>query len=192
MDLEALVAFLVDNAGPWIRSQRDRYLETSAPLPDTMRAAFRGYFEPETLDRAKICSASVIENPPFYSEFEAAGQSIPLDFSVWAGITFGHVIVVSDAHDPGSMAHSVVFHEMVHVVQYGILGIDELARRYVTALAWNRFQYMTIPLEMMAFDLQDRFEKSGGRPFSAEDEIKRRLVDSAPPAPIRKSRLTTS
>ncbi|MCH7565011.1 MAG: hypothetical protein IH968_14445 [Gemmatimonadetes bacterium] len=191
MDLETLVAFLVDNAGPWISEQRDRHLETSESLPDTTRAALRGYFEPETLDRARIGSTSVIENPPFYSQFEAAGQAIPLDFSVWAGITFGDVILLSDAGESGAMPHSVVFHEMVHLVQFRILGIDEFARRYVTALAWNRFQYMTIPLETMAFDLQDRFERSDGRPFPAEVEIRRRL-DATPPTPAREDRLSTS
>ncbi len=191
MDLETLVAFLVDNAGPWISEQRDRHLETSESLPDTTRAALRGYFEPETLDRARIGSASLIENPPFYSQFEAAGQAIPLDFSVWAGITFGDVILLSATEEPVSMPHSVVFHEMVHLVQYGLLGIEEFARRYVTALAWNRFQYMTIPLEMTAFDLQDRFERSDGRPFPAEPEIRRRL-NTAAPIPSRKNRFTTS
>jgi hypothetical protein len=191
MDLDTLVAFLVEHAGPWISEQRERHLETSESLPDTTRAALRGYFEPETLDRARVGRASLIENPPFYSQFEAAGQAIPLDFSVWAGITFGDVILLSDAGESGSMAPSVVFHEMVHVVQYGILGITEFARRYVTSLAWNRFQYMTIPLEIAAFDLQDRFERSDGRPFSAEAEVVRRL-DTAPPSLGPKEHLHTS
>ncbi|GMR13659.1 MAG: hypothetical protein BMS9Abin29_1871 [Gemmatimonadota bacterium] len=191
MDLDTLVAFLVENAGPWINEQRNRHFETSESLPDTTRAALRGYFEPETLDRARIDHASHIENPPFYSQFEAAGQAIPLDFSVWAGITFGDVILLSDAGESGSMPPSVVFHEMVHVVQYGMLGIDEFARRYVTSLAWNRFQYMTIPLEVMAFELQDRFEQSDGQPFSAEAEIRRQL-DAGPPTPGREDRLTAS
>ena len=191
MDLETLVAFLVENAGPWISEQRDRHFEASEPLPDTTRAALRGYFESETLDRARIGRASLIENPPFYSQFEAAGQAIPLDFSVWAGITFGDVILLSDAGESATVPHSVVFHEMVHLVQYGIIGIDEFARRYVTALAWNRFQYMTIPLEMAAFDLQDQFERSDGRPFPAEAEIKRRL-DTALPVDGSENRFTRS
>ena len=193
MDLETLVAFLADNAGAWIKEQRDRYVGTSKPLPDTTRAALRGYFEPETLDRARVGHAPVIDNPPFYSEFAAAGKAIPLDFSAWAGITFGDVIMITDAGDSASMPNSIVFHEMVHLVQFQALGIDEFARRYVTALAWNRFQYMTIPLEMMAFDLQGRFEQSDGRPFQAEAEIMRRLADTLPPTPPgRKQRLETS
>ena len=188
MDLETLVAFLAENAGAWIKEQRDLHFETSEPLPDTTRAALRGYFEPETLDRARVCRAPAIDNPPFYEEFSEAGKAIPLDFSAWAGITFGDVIMLTDAGDSGSMPNSVVFHEMVHLVQYHALGIDEFARRYVAALAWNRFQYMTIPLEMMAFDLQGRFEQSDGRPFQAEAEIIRRLPGTLPPTPPRRTR----
>ena len=96
------------------------------------------------------------------------GESIPLDFRVWAAITFDDVIVVNDAQVPGPPPHSVVFHELVHVVQFGMLGVEEFARRYIRRLAQSRFQYMAIPLETIAFDLQDRFENSRGRRFSAE------------------------
>ena len=57
-------------------------------------------------------------NPHFYKEFEEAGEAFPLDFTVWAAITFGDVILVNGEQIPGPPSHSVVFHEMVHVVQY--------------------------------------------------------------------------
>ena len=60
---------------------------------------------------------------------------------------------------------------MVHVVQYDVLGIHEFARRYVEPFIQNRFNYMSIPLETVAFDLQGRFEEWSGDPFSAEAEI---------------------
>jgi len=189
LSTQQLVSYLAENAGHWILSQRAQHRVHAEPLPDTTRAALQGFFGDQTLDRTRIRRVPLIENPPFYKEFKDAGESIPLDFSVWAGITFGDVILLSDSGTSGSMPHSVVFHEMVHLVQYGILGIDEFARRYVTALAWNRFQYMTIPLEMTAFDLQDRFERSDGRPFPAEAEIRRRL-DMASHTGTSKNRFT--
>ena len=82
---------------------------------------------------------------------------------------------------PGPPSHSVVFHEMVHVVQYDVLGIHEFARTYVTPFIQNRFNYMAIPLETVAFDLQGRFEESSGDPFSAEAEI--RSIVGAPGLP---------
>jgi hypothetical protein len=168
LDMQKLVAFLVDNAAGWIADQRERHAPGSEPLPDTTRAALKGYFEPATLARTRIRRVPVIENPVFYEEFENSGESIPLDFRVWAAITFDDVIVVNDAQVPGPPPHSVVFHELVHVVQFGMLGVEEFARRYIRRLAQSRFQYMAIPLETIAFDLQDRFENSRGRRFSAE------------------------
>ena len=127
-------------------------------------AALSGFFEKGTLDRTRIRHVPSIDNPPFYREFEEAGESFPLDFKVWAAITFGDVILVNGEQVPGPPSHSVVFHEMVHVVQYDVLGIHEFARRYVTPFIQNRFNYMSIPLETVAFDLQGRFEESERRP----------------------------
>ncbi len=64
---------------------------------------------------------------------------------------------------------------MVHVVQYDVLGIHEFARRYVTPFVQSRFNYMSIPLESVAFDLQGRVEEWSGDPFSAETEIRSRI-----------------
>ncbi len=173
--MQELVSYLADNAGHWISNQRDLHRAHSGPLPDTTMAALRGFFGGDTLDRARLRRVPVIENPPFYREFEEAGASIPLDFSVWASITFGDVILVSDDQVPGPPPYSVIFHEMVHLVQYDELGIFEFARRYVTPFMQNRANYMTIPLESMAFDLQGRFEGSTGEPFSAEAEVRANL-----------------
>tara|TARA_Y100000780_G_scaffold204336_1_gene198681 strand:- start:4 stop:495 length:492 start_codon:yes stop_codon:yes gene_type:complete len=151
------------------------------PLPDTTLAALSGFFEKGTLDRTRIRHVPSIENPPFYQEFEEAGEAFPLDFTVWAAITFGDVILVNGEQVPGPPSHSVVFHEMVHVVQYDELGIHEFARRYVTPFVQSRFNYMSIPLESVAFDLQGRFEERSRNPFSAEEEIRSRI--SAPGLP---------
>lgn len=170
--MEGQIAFLTRHAHRWMAAQSELHRSAAGPLPDTTRIALKGYFEPETLDRARVRRVPVIDNPAFYRAFDEAGESIPLDFRVWAAITFGDVILVSDAQVPGPPPHSVIFHEMVHLVQYDVLGLREFARRYVDGLALNRFQYMTLPLETQAFDLQDRFERSGGVPFSAEAEIR--------------------
>ena len=146
-----------------------------------------GFFREATLDRARIRRVPVIENPPFYREFEESGQSIPLDFSVWAAITFGDVVLVSDDQVPWPPSHSVVFHEMVHLVQYDELGIFEFARRYVTRFVQNRFNYMTIPLESDAFDLQGRFEGWTGEPFSAEVEVRATSVGPDYPMPAEEA-----
>ena len=186
--MQQLVSYLAENAGHWIESQRARHQIHADPLPDTTSAALHGFFSDETLDRTRIRRVPLIENPPFYKEFEDAGESIPLDFSVWAAITFGDVILVSGSQVPEPPSHSVVFHEIVHVVQFDVLGIHEFARRYVTPFIQNRFNYMTIPLETVAFDLQGKFEGWRGAPFSAETEIRSRLHAPGLPYVGRKKR----
>ena len=181
LNTQELVSYLAENAGHWIDSQRAQHRVHADPLPDTTLAALSGFFEKGTLDRTRIRHVPSIENPPFYKEFEEAGEAFPLDFTVWAAITFGDVILVNGEQVPGPPSHSVVFHEMVHVVQYDELGIHEFARRYVTPFVQSRFNYMSIPLESVAFDLQGRFEERSGDPFSAEEEIRSRI--SAPGLP---------
>jgi hypothetical protein len=176
LDMPERVSYLVENSTEWIRSQRVHHTALSRSLPDTTRKALRGYFEPETIDRARFRRVPGIDNPAFYAEFERVGEAIPLDFSSWAAITFGDVILVNDSLVPTPPPHSVVFHEMVHLVQYDVLGIEEFSRRYVHRLAQTRFEYMSIPLETEAFDLQGRFERSAGEVFSAEALIRENLA----------------
>ena len=89
LNTQQLISYLSENAGHWIESQRAQHRVHAAPLPDTTLAALGGFFEKETLDRARIRRVANIDNPPFYKEFEEAGESFPLDFKVWAAITFG-------------------------------------------------------------------------------------------------------
>ncbi len=175
LNTQQLVSYLAENAAHWIEGQRAQHRVHADPLPDTTQAALSGFFAQETLDRVRIRHVPGIDNPSFYKEFEEAGESIPLDFKVWAAITVGDVLLVNGEQVPGPPSHSVVFHEMVHVVQYDVLGIHEFARRYVTPFIQSRFNYMSIPLESDAFDLQGRFEEWSGDPFSAETEIRSRI-----------------
>lgn len=172
LNMQELASYLADSAGHWISSQRELHRAHARLLPDTTIAALRGFFSEETLNRARILRVPVIKNPSFYKEFENAGESIPLDFSVWSAITFGDVILVSDDQVPGPPPYSLVFHEMVHLVQYDELGIFEFARRYVMNFMQNRLNPLAIPLESMAFDLQVKFENQKDKPFFAEADIR--------------------
>lgn len=186
LNLTEQVSYLVENVSSWIMNQRTIHRTLSEPLSETTVAALQGFFSRDTMDRVRIRRVSVIENPPFYSAFEDEGEDIPLGFDVWAAITFGDVILVSESQAPGPLSHSILFHELVHVVQYKILGIHEFARRYVNSFLQSELNYMTIPLESIAFDLQGRFEKCKGRKFSAEKEVESRLFVPGLPYASRK------
>jgi hypothetical protein len=135
-----------------------------------------GYFSHKTLDGVRITVVPGIQNPPFYSDFPTEVLH-GLDFRGMAGITFADVVVMrQDLVQIGHDWMSLVFHELVHVVQYGLLGIDAFVDRYLRGWAENGFEYRRIPLEMMAYDLQDAHLE--GR-FSIEEYVRVRLGKTA-------------
>jgi hypothetical protein len=79
-----------------------------------------------------------------------------------AGITYLDTYFVRADHIHDESLH---FHELVHVIQWRLLGPEEFLERYADGL--ERFGYRNSPLEVMAYDLQGRFERDQ-QPFSVE------------------------
>jgi hypothetical protein len=98
------------------------------------------------------------------------------DFTAAAGITFIDTILISQQ---GLEAHSdlgpLIFHELVHVVQYDVLGVDEFIKCYVQGWAKSGFDYYTIPLEMEPYNLQRRYEKDPTHGFPVLAEMRKAL-----------------
>ncbi len=105
-----------------------------------------------------------VPNPPFYADLEKLGFTGLPDFTTMAAITFDDVVVFHD-----SMTPQLIFHEMVHVVQYRLLGIDEFARLYVRG--YLQGGYARTPLEVCAYQLDGRFIM-GSVGFDVESEVK--------------------
>ena len=173
MNPEALLKFFIENGIRWVESQRDVYRPSARDLTETERSVLAPFFDTNTLNLAKIKMVPVIENPGFYSELEDMGIPVILDFSFAAGITFKDTIVVSRPYlRQPSPATALIFHELVHVVQYQILGVREFIERYIAAWAENGFDYSAIPLEVEAYRLGRRFEKNQGQTFSVIAEVR--------------------
>ena len=125
MKVQALLDFLIQNGQGWVRAQRDLHHPTARPLSAKETAGFAGFFEAQTLDSARIKNVPVIQNPEFYSQLTALGVRIPLDFTGMSGITFEDTILISVTMTPPSTAFApLLFHELVHVVQYETLGLQ--------------------------------------------------------------------
>jgi len=88
-----------------------------------------------------------------------------------AGITFVDTILISDLYAHDQPRISLLFHEMVHVVQYGWLGVSEFTSQYVQGWVQNGFVYAEIPLERDADELQKRFDSAPQNPFSVEEIV---------------------
>lgn len=176
MNVQALLTFLIQKGEAWVRAQRNHHRPAARPLSDVEKGHFAPFFDPSTLDSARIQRVPGIENPDFYAELQAQGVPNPLDFTVMAGITFEDTILLSDRWmPPGASLAPLLFHELVHVVQYETLGVPMFVERYVQGWAQNGFQYAAIPLERDAYELQARFEAQPHRAFSVRAEVRHRL-----------------
>ena len=175
MDVDALIAFLIANGRKWISDQRELHNPHSAPLSQKEIGIFQRFFCEETIKRVRVRHVPRIENPLFYADLARAGVPIPFDFRKMAGITFDDTILTSDLYVHAQPRISLLFHEMVHVVQYGLLGVSEFTKQYVQGWVQNRFVYAEIPLECDAYKLQQCFERTPQFAFSVEEIVETRL-----------------
>jgi hypothetical protein len=156
----------------YIRQQRADYVGRSVPL--TFSELWTRFFSASDLERIRAVQAGSssphagaierVPNPPFYADLEKFGFSGLPNFSTMPAITFDDVVVF---HDP--LTPQLIFHELVHVVQYRLLGIDEFARLYVRGYLHGGYE--GTPLEICAYDLDGRFIM-GSVGFNVEAEVR--------------------
>lgn len=173
-------AFLVGEALAWLNELEARHRPAGRALTAAERHAFAGYFAPELLDDARVTVVERLENPGFYQAFLAAGEPIPLDFRTASGFAvIDTVLIASSRQDPGAPSLvPLLFHELVHVAQNRVLGLETSTELYVAGWLEHR-SYAAIPHEAQAFALTRRFA-GGGAAFSVEEEV-RRLFPAPPP-----------
>ncbi len=148
----------------YIETQRDRLAQSAVPLPEVSKLRLRQHFSDADLERVRIGQADPlpVPDPPFYAVLRLLRLDVPQPSLVEA-ITFGHVIAAREV-----MSLALLFHEMVHVVQYRLLGMTRFSRLYVRDF-FGAGGYHAIPLERCAFDLEQRFKAE--EPFDVEAEI---------------------
>jgi hypothetical protein len=167
-----LITFFIENAIHWVAEQRDIHRPHARALIDAEKDEFGSFFDPHILDIARIRSVPVVENPGFYSDIRDLQLPRLLDFNTAQGITFKDTILVTDHLVRTDLqAKSIVFHELVHMVQFRALGVTEFIRRYVKSWFENGFSYRATPLETHAHALQERFERDPGKGFWVMDTV---------------------
>jgi hypothetical protein len=156
---ESFVGLVAD----YIRAQRAHYFRRAVPM--TFTELWLRFFSPADLARMRVLQPGLerVPNPPFYSALEKLGFTELIDFSTMAAITFDDLVVF---HDP--LTPQLIFHELVHVVQYRLLGIDEFARLYVRGYLHGGYE--GTPLEVCAYQLDGRFIM-GSVGFDVEAEV---------------------
>lgn len=88
--------------------------------------------------------------------------------------SIGAITLVDVVAYPDDLDRETLFHELVHVVQYRVLGLKRFARLYVNGFLKGG-GYKRIPLELQAYELGRRFERDSRKVFSVEEDVIRRL-----------------
>lgn len=152
----------------WVTGRRDGYRRFSEPLPAEARGRFSRYFSHSLLDRAGVARVPRIRNPLPERLVRLAPGGM-LDLSTVRGMAFIDTIVIAEQNSRGGNEVSLLFHELVHLVQYEILGTTGLVHAYLAGWMRAGRSYLDNPLEAMAFRLQSRFD--AGEAFDARLEV---------------------
>ena len=182
MNPENSIEFLIENAIQWVEAQRDEHRLTARILTEEQKSEFAPFFDSKILDLARIKLVPVIENPGFYSELQDLKIPRLLNFNNAAGITFKDTILISQRYlTKRSQLKPLIFHELVHVVQYEVFGVREFIERYVRSWADNGFNYSSIHFEIEAHKLHQRYETDPGKGFHVIDKVVQRHGDISQP-----------
>lgn len=174
METETSLSVLVEKGCEWLREQRDLYRANARPLFESERKALKGYYEARLLDAVRVAAVDRISNPEFYPDLVRSGNPL-LDLSGAAGITLIDCVVILKTFRLDSAARlAILFHELVHVVQYDIMGPARLIEAYLSSWAENGYRYDRISFQMQAQRLEARFDGQE-RPFSVRQEVERDL-----------------
>jgi CheY-like chemotaxis protein len=156
----AMTAREFDAAYPQIYDWIKQTLAVNAPRAQSVASLgfprLAQYFSPELLAAAKVVYVDAVSTPPLaemglerFTGFFRTGVS---------SITYLDTIIV---HNDFRAEEALHFHEMVHVVQWQLLGPKSLLMAYADGL--EGCGYRNGPLEVMAYMLESVFRNSAAQ-----------------------------
>jgi hypothetical protein len=163
---EEFIRMAANKVAAYISEQSDYFRGKAGPIAADDKSALQPFFPADLLDQVKVVRAKV-SDPSFYPQLRSLGIHNMPAFSELAGITFVDIVV-----HVAPLARSLLFHELVHVVQYRHLGVAGFADLYVRGFL-NGGSYEEIPLEKQAYELEERFAQNGDA-FSVDEDVQRR------------------
>jgi hypothetical protein len=163
------VEWFIQQVAAHIGGQRETYRGKAVALSQNQRATMHLFFPASTLESARVVvrAAERVSNPYFYGELLKMGfevGSLP-NFADMAAITYLDTVVFNEP-----FTYRVLFHELVHVVQYEKLGLPKFAAKYVKGFL-SGGSYDANPLEMNAYELEERFATEQTKAFSVAAEV---------------------
>jgi hypothetical protein len=152
----------------YISEQRTSFHSKAASIEPSHKAALEQFFPANLFDDVRVVRGRASE-PSFYRQLKGLGITNAPPFSDMAGITFQDVIVHA-----GQLTRPLLFHELVHAVQYRHLGLPGFAQHYVRGFL-SGGSYEQIPLEKQAYELEGRFVNNPAKQFSVDADVLQRM-----------------
>lgn len=140
----------------WIDDLHAKYSGQAVPADSLGFPRLSRYVPERILQSARTVTVDHIPFPPISAYGLPELESV--ERMEMAGITFRNLYFVHQANP----AESIHLHELVHVVQWNTLGPDDFLLTW--ALGVVQHGYAECPLEAIAHDLQNRFEKGAELP----------------------------
>jgi hypothetical protein len=137
----------------WIENTLEGHRDNAIPVVNLSYSRLNGVFPPELLAKAKVVVVNGTVPFPPLSRF-GLPEFFEMENMQMAGITYKNTFFVNHLHQ----TESLHFHELVHVVQWERLGVDNFLLAYGAGLM--QFGYQNSPLEKMAYSLQASFDSS--------------------------------
>jgi hypothetical protein len=157
----------------WIKQTLAEHASAARPVASLGFSRLPHYYDAQLLASRMVVLVPKVPMPPLsamgldrFREFEQmdAGGTTYLDT---------YFVRADQAH-----SESLHFHELVHVIQWRLLGPEKFLALYADSL--ERFGYRKSPLEVMAFSLQGRFDREA-QPFSVEAACQSLMREMATP-----------
>jgi hypothetical protein len=152
----------------YIADHRAAFHGKAASIGKEDKKRLDGFFPADILNNARVVRGQAPE-PSFYPQLRALGIHNAPPFSDMAGITFQDVVVHVEP-----LTLPLLFHELVHAVQYKYLGLQGFADAYVRGFLTGG-SYEAIPLEEQAYELEGKFTANSAETFSVEDDVRNRI-----------------
>ena len=156
---------MIEWVASYIADQHSRFRKNAGPVPQELSQSLRAFFPSDIANSVRVVRGRATE-PAFYAQLERLGIRNAPRFSDMAGITFQDIVVHVEP-----LTTELLFHELVHAVQYKHLGLHGFAERYVLGFLASG-SYEEIPLEKQAYGLENRFVRDPSAAFSVEDDVK--------------------
>jgi hypothetical protein len=164
-ELAALIAETIS----WMKEQRENFLPSSIPLNSAEKIHLQPFFTAQTLDQLRIAKLSrpgeSIPYPPYYEKVRAGGARVLPDPAHTTAAPFIDVAVFNT--EP---TLRTIFHSLVHVAQFAIVGVERVVEGYFRTLNESGL-WIVAPYEEQAYQMDARYTRDPSDVFSVEMEI---------------------